>query len=140
MKGIVYEIKCNQTNEIYIGSTSKNLKVRMRLHVLSKGCVSKQIIERNNYSVNVLEEIEFMDIKELRMKEQIYINNVVCINKRTAYMFDEDAEKRKEKKKKYQKEYRNKHKDDQKEYMALYHQVNKEKLKQCRKNKRLQLK
>jgi hypothetical protein len=141
MKGIIYDIKCNETNEIYIGSTIKSLKERIRQHINHRVCVSKQIIERNNYSVNILEEIEFIDIKELRIKEQFYINSVVCINKRTAYILDEDEEKRIIKYKEYQKKYRNKHKDDNKIYMTLYYKNNKEKLKQYGKqNYELQIK
>lgn len=120
MKGIIYEISCNETNEKYIGSTIKSLKERIRLHIQKRNCASKQIIERNNYSVNILEEIECIDIKELRIREQFYINTIICINKYNSYNTDEDR-------KKWNYEYSQSNK--QKEYRA----VNKEKIREYKK-------
>ena len=121
MKGIIYEIKCNETNEIYIGSTTQLIKQRINEHKHKKTCRSNQIIERNNYVVNILEELEFIDIKELRIREQNYIDTIICINKFKAFYTDEDKKERqinkkiyyqknKDKKKEYQKEYREKNK------------------------------
>jgi hypothetical protein len=126
MKGFIYEIKCNETNEIYIGSTVKSLKDRMRIHIQSNHCCSNQIIERNNYSVNILEHIEFIDIKDLRIREQFYIDNTICINKMKAFYTDADKELSKIKIKQYQKEYRDAHKDKMKAYNIQYRELNRD--------------
>lgn len=114
MKGIIYEIKCNETNEIYIGSTTRPIKERIRKHIRNDNCCSMQILERNNYSVNILEELEFIDTKELRIREQNYIDTIICINKIKAYRSDEEKlkgyERDKYKKNEYNKQYYQKNK------------------------------
>jgi hypothetical protein len=126
MKGIIYEIKCNETNEIYIGSTTQFINQRISEHKYKTNCVSKQIIERNNYSINILEEIEIIDIKELRIKEQNYIDTTICINKMKAFYTDTDKNLSKINKKIYYQ----KNKEKLKEYKKQYYQKNKDKIKQ----------
>lgn len=141
MKGIIYEIKCNETNEIYIGSTTQSIKQRMKTHRRDNICISKQIIERNNYSVNILEELEFIDIKDLRIREQYYIDTTICINKINSYRsYEESLEYQKEyyeinknEIKDKMKEYHEANKDKIKEYMKEYSQVNKDKIKAYKK-------
>jgi len=72
--GYIYIIKCNITGEYYIGST-RNLEQRIRRHRCpSNSTASKAIIERGDYKVDILEEIE--EGVDLCYKEQEYIENM----------------------------------------------------------------
>ena len=77
----VYAIICNETNEVYIGS-SMNIKNRMWLHrSITNKTMSKQIIDRNNYHVHILEDgFEEVDY-HMKEVERWYIENYSCINK-----------------------------------------------------------
>jgi len=98
--------------------------------------ISKQIIERNNYEFIIIEDILDIDKKELRIKEQEYIDKYDCINKRKSYWTEEQkieyfkeyekTDKRKEQKTKYLKQYYQNNKEYIKEYIKEYHQNNKE--------------
>ena len=78
----VYAITCNETGETYIGSTI-NIKTRMWQHrSISNTCKSKQIIERNNYTVHILEE-GFDDVEYYMLEvERWYIETFPCVNKK----------------------------------------------------------
>ena len=59
-KYLIYSIRCNVTNKIYIGSTS-NLTMRLNTHISSyetgcSSCYSKLILENSNYTVVVLKD------------------------------------------------------------------------------------
>tara|TARA_R100000951_G_C2570146_1_gene158471 strand:+ start:142 stop:738 length:597 start_codon:yes stop_codon:yes gene_type:complete len=72
----IYKISCNETNEVYIGSTIERMRNRMAHHkgVYSR-CSSKQIINRNNYKVEIIEKYKCECKSELRQREQEVINN-----------------------------------------------------------------
>ena len=117
--GFIYLIKCNITNECYVGSSMcKNKKDRLYNHKSKcNTCVSKQIINRNDYEYIIIEDILDIDKKELIIKEQEYIDKYNCINKQRSYTTKEQAE---QDKREYNKEYI-------KEYMKEYRQNNKRK-------------
>jgi len=72
-KCLIYSIECLTTNEVYIGSTTLKINKRIDAHKSSLNrCVSKGIIERGNYKVNILEEVSCDSKKELLMKEREY--------------------------------------------------------------------
>ena len=72
--GYIYIIKCNITGDYYIGST-RNMANRMKGHrCSSNNTASKVIIERGDYKVDILEEIE--EGVDLCYKEQEYIENM----------------------------------------------------------------
>ncbi len=108
--GIIYFIKCLETNEIYIGSTKRTLKDRINGHRKQvnhpRPTCSKQIIDRGNYIYDVLEEVE--DNDKLLEREQYYMDTTDCINKQRA-VADPDYDK------KYQAAYRIKNKEKLKE-------------------------
>ena len=90
MKGIIYKIICNITNEIYFGSTINTLNRRMILH--KSKCksynngkyhfiTSFNIINRGNYSYLLIENVECETKRELEIRERFYIENNECINK-----------------------------------------------------------
>ena len=99
--GKVYEIVCNQTNERYIGSTSLRMCLRKALHkTKNNGCRSRQIIDRGDYVINVLQT----DIPKetLRQIEQEWMEKLESINDRKAYV---PPEVQKENCRKYQEEW-----------------------------------
>jgi len=124
MKGIVYQIICNITDEVYIGSTY-DLKKRGYLHK-KLNCSSKNIIERGNYTTKILEEFEDITTIELRKKEQEYILKINCINVNNAYTDQKEYDK------KYNYDYYHKYKDEKRESKKItdkeYYNKNKDKL------------
>ena len=124
--GFVYMIKCNITNECYIGSSMcKNKNDRLSSHKFKNNkCISKQIIDRNNYEYIIIEDILDIDKKQIRIKEQAYIDKYDCINKHRAYISEEQ---KKEEQKQYMKEYNKEYYENNKEQLGEYKkQYNKE--------------
>jgi hypothetical protein len=80
-RGKIYKIVCNETGEIYYGSTIKSIHSRIKCHICKKKCVSKQIINRNNYYYELVEDYSCNNIYELETRERWYIENYDCINK-----------------------------------------------------------
>lgn len=114
MEGIVYKIVCNETGECYIGSTIQTIDKRMAKHCSNhNNTASKNIINRGNYSVHILEEADVENKTQLRILENEYIKNNECVNKKAAYITPEE-------KKEYMKNYRLSHKDELREYMHKY--------------------
>ena len=76
----IYKIVCNQTGEVYYGKTIRKLNQRLTVHkAKTNRCLSKRIIERNNYYI---EQITSTLNKEESVKlERFYIENFDCINK-----------------------------------------------------------
>ena len=101
---------------IYYGSTTKSLKERLRGHKSdaktknkNKVCTSRILFQNDAIpKIQLIEEIEFDDIKELWDREAYYIRNLECINKyipnRTKKQWIEDNKQQiaKQKKKKYE--------------------------------------
>ncbi len=128
MKGIIYKITCNETGEVYYGSTTQSLNVRISKH--KSDCkrwkegqchftTSYNIIDRGNYSYSLIETVECEDRKQLEARERFYIENNECINKiipcRTG------------------KEYKEDNKEAIKDKMKEYHKANKEYIKELKK-------
>jgi predicted GIY-YIG superfamily endonuclease len=115
MKGLIYEIICNLTNERYIGSTTK-LNVRKSQHKSSyNNCSSVRIIERGDYTFRVLEEIEVEKKEDLLIRERHYVELGDCINPRLPYLTEEE---RKQQAKDYNFSYYHTHKEEMKEVKA----------------------
>ncbi len=130
MKGIIYKLTCNETGEVYYGSTTQSLNNRMLGH--KSQCkrwkegkcnftTSYNIIDRGNYSYSLIETVECEDKKQLEQRERYYIENNQCINKcvvgRTKKEIDKASkELHKERINTYTKEYRTSNKEAIKEY------------------------
>ena len=87
--GKIYQIVCNITREVYIGSTCCSLEERLRLHRSKRTNerpreVSKQIIDRGDYYIELLETYPCENRHELELKETEYQKNINCINKQLA--------------------------------------------------------
>jgi hypothetical protein len=119
--GKIYQIKCNITNEVYIGSTFRTIEQRISEHKnLTNKCVSKQIIDRGDYKYEIIFESYFPNKTELRKLERYYIDNTNnCINKLLPYITEEE-------KKKFRKKVNKKYYEKNKEYFKQYNQKNKE--------------
>ena len=109
-KYLIYSIKCNVTNKIYIGSTS-NLTARLNTHISSfqtgcSSCYSKLILENNNYTVAVLKDGIFSK-QDAKSSEYHFIQayGSECINKNKPILMN-----MKEYQLIYQSEYRRKNK------------------------------
>ena len=105
--GKIYQVVCNITGETYVGSTARSLEDRLIEHEKpSNRCCSKQIIERGDYYIELLETYPCESEFELNRKEGEYQKTIECINKviagRTEAEWREDnKEEHKIKRKKY---------------------------------------
>ena len=121
--GKIYKIVCNETNQVYIGSTCRPLlSQRLAKHNYSykyylKGkyrfITSFKILERNNYEIILVELYPCNSKDELSARERYWIENTKnCVNKciptRTK---KEYSEANKDKIKETKKQYREANKD-----------------------------
>tara|TARA_R110000737_G_scaffold68757_1_gene97022 strand:- start:54 stop:581 length:528 start_codon:yes stop_codon:yes gene_type:complete len=130
--GKIYRLVCYETGEIYIGSTAVSLEDRLTKHKTpSNRCYSKQIIDRGNYYIELLENYPCNSEYELNLKEGEYHRAIECINHNIAGRTKSEymaqwRQDNKEKLAKYYKEYQ----QDNKEVIATqkieYYQDNKE--------------
>ncbi len=90
MIGIIYKLKCLETDEFYIGSTF-NINERIDNHkrIIHSSSSSKKLIKRNNYYFIILEKKEFPNRTSLYLLENLYIligwKTSKCINNKIAY-------------------------------------------------------
>ena len=112
MKGRIYLLICNETGLQYVGSTTHSLKKRLKSHKddykrflkgLHPNVTSFDVIRGGNYDIELIEEIEFENKQDLYDIENIYIENVDCVNK---YKANTGLTK-----KEYDKEYRKENKE-----------------------------
>jgi predicted GIY-YIG superfamily endonuclease len=117
----IYCITCNITGEVYFGST-EDMEARMRNHKNHRNCSSKQIIDRGDYKVEVLEEHDYT-LTETREREDFYYQNFECVNKIRPAVPGRT-------KKESGKEYREANREILKKKTKEYREANKEKLKE----------
>ena len=84
--GRVYKLVCSDTGDCYIGSTRNSLQFRLQYHINDvavghTSCVSKDIIKRNNFRIELLEEGYYESKEALLWRERWWMENVKCINK-----------------------------------------------------------
>ena len=93
-RGFIYELRCNITDEVYIGGTF-DLAASVSKHRSSSiYCISKQITSRGDYKFNILFDCYVPDKTELKKIEQKFIDTSTCINKTPVYRSAEDKKKR----------------------------------------------
>ena len=72
----IYKIVCQETNEVYYGSTIKSLAHRLYQHIAdsktNSSITSKRIIMRNNYKMELVENFPCETKAELRKREGLY--------------------------------------------------------------------
>lgn len=130
--GIIYKLTCLNTLRCYYGSTSKSLNVRLSEHkcayVKNTGISSRLIIGGNNFKIEQVEKVNYIDKSELRARERWFIeHDRNCINKnipnRTCHDWHQLHPD-------YNKDYYEQHKDEHREYSKAYYIQNKDKFKQ----------
>jgi hypothetical protein len=139
MIGYIYKIHCNKTGEDYYGSTN-DVKHRIGIHMCStekqlskRQCTSRQIIDRNDWTFSVVEEVKYEDKTELKIKERYYFDNFKCINKIVPYATKEEINQRKSERGKSEKgkaekaAYREANREELNRKAREYHEANKEK-------------
>jgi len=129
-KGIIYIIECNETGEIYVGSTVATLDRRMTKHrydaINTQSTSATQIIQRGNYEAICIEEYPCENQTELRKREEWHrVRIETAINKYKCYVSPEEARE-------YKKNYMSKWKKDNDDHVREY---NKAYLKEYRENR-----
>jgi len=107
--GKIYKITCLETDEVYYGSTTQELSRRVRKGSYNTSCKAYNIIKRNNYQEEIVEEYPCDNKIELETRERWWIENNLCVNKviptqtKSEY-YESNKEKKIEDQKQYQKD------------------------------------
>ncbi len=137
----VYKIVCNTTQEIYVGSTTKQyLSQRLASHRKSfkdwkKGTYgfvsSYPIMERGNYTIELIEACPCQCWDELLAREGFWIKELDCVNQRVPGRTREEyRHDNAEKLKTISKAYREANPEREKERSKAYREANPEKIKE----------
>jgi predicted GIY-YIG superfamily endonuclease len=80
--GYIYKLTAPNTNKIYVGSTTNPTR-RFKDHKHNPTSRSKIIMEYSGVKMDILETIEFNEIKELKKRESHHIlqNLMNCVNR-----------------------------------------------------------
>ena len=156
-QGKIYKIIDNTNDNIYIGSTCRALKQRLSEHKrsyrqflkgLCRNVRSFEILENNDYKIELLEDCKVKTKDELESRERFYIENNECTNKnipgRTKKEYrDANKDKIRENRKECRdankdkiREYRDANKDKIREYKKEYRYANKDKIREYKKEYR----
>jgi len=130
----IYKIVCNITGEIYIGSTIRTLNQRLLHHKILKNCISRNIINRCDYKIELIKNYPCNSKYKLEEEEAKYIRENECINITVPHRTNQEYYKdnKKEINKKNQ-EYYKKNTEKIKEHTKKYYEINKEKIKEQQK-------
>jgi len=89
--GQVYKIVCNITGEVYIGSTTQPLSKRLSHHKTKKNsCNSKQIIDRGDYAIVLIEAFPCTNKSELFQRERYHYDLIPNINMKRPFITKEE--------------------------------------------------
>jgi hypothetical protein len=145
MSAKIYKIVNNQSNEIYIGSTTQKLCKRFSNHKTSYNswkirktgkCMSYDLFDKygiENCRIILIESFPCKTTEERLRKEQEHIDSTECINKIKAFsgiQIDQDKILRKQA---YDKQYRETHNEKRKQKNKSYYDSNKDSIKTKRK-------
>jgi hypothetical protein len=101
--GKIYKITCNDTGDVYYGSTKKHLlSTRKAEHKADvkrydegkkpRKCACYDIVKNNNFKIEIVEEAP---LENLKQREKYYIENFKCININNPLPTKEEAQKKK---------------------------------------------
>jgi hypothetical protein len=148
-RGKIYELVCRKTGERYVGSTTLALLcTRLAIHVWGykngMGTMSKQIIERGDYYINLLELCPCETKEQLLKKEREWYDKGPCVNKLCPWKSKEELTLHQRQKsrewyvnnKDKKDEYYIKNAEKLKQGRKVYYQANKEYFKQKNKEQR----
>ena len=136
--GKIYKIYSEQYNKVYIGSTTRLLLQRFMQHKrdyrkYNKGntnfITSFHILQYDDANIELIEEVQFDDKKDLIRRERFHIENSDCVNRkvegRTRKEYDHDN---KERISEQRKQYYEQNKEKRLEQAKEYREQNKEKI------------
>ena len=120
IKARIYKITSPKTDKVYIGSTTKTIEQRLRKHktnynsylngTMPKNITSYEVIKHGDAIVELVEEREFKDMKEMLERERYYIDNIKnTVNKHMPITTEEE-------KKQYKIDNKQKMYEQQKQY------------------------
>lgn len=123
--GTIYCITNGIDEEVYVGSTVKDLSERLRKHaVKAKSHAHRKVYKHfnsigwNNLHITSIEEVDFSDLKTLRIREQYWVERISTLNSQDAWCEIKDQ-------KKYLNEYYQKNKKLLLEKNKIYRDKNK---------------
>tara|TARA_R110001592_G_scaffold346885_1_gene639753 strand:+ start:106 stop:558 length:453 start_codon:yes stop_codon:yes gene_type:complete len=124
--GKIYKIYCDENDDIYYGSTTQELYMRLRQHKTLK-YVSRNIM-KNTYHIELVELYPCNNRIELETRERYYIENNKCVNNyiptRTKKEYEEQhRQQARERTKKWvekNKEYAKKQNRERKQYKTSF--------------------
>jgi hypothetical protein len=103
-RGKIYKIVCNDTNKIYIGSTTEHyLSNRLKRHRLDyrkhlngkhRYITVYEILQNDNYVIELIELYPCNSKDELFMRERFYFDTIDCINKQKPKITIEEKNER----------------------------------------------
>jgi hypothetical protein len=129
MIGRIYIIKNKLNNLMYVGSTIRNLETRMKQHRKDmykftnfKLYKAMNEFKPDNFYINLLEEFEYNNVKDLRKQEGKYVKIIKPeLNKNIpGRSIEEYNVDNKEPLKLYRKLYYRKYREKHKEYLKQY--------------------
>ncbi len=136
-QGKIYKIIDNTNHDVYYGSTIQTLAERLTQHKSSNRCVSRLIINNNNYNIILVENYPCNSVEELESREAHYIINNDCINitipGRTHQQWCEDN---RDKSNSYKKKWRENNKEKNRELQKKYANNNRDKINNRAKERR----
>ena len=144
--GKIYAIKCNETNDVYIGSTIRELNIRLIEHKTRRKkytegkyryTTSFEIVQYDSCYIELLEVYPCNNKIELERKEGEYIQNMKCVNKYVAGRTKKEwTRDNKDKILEYQKQYNIDNKEQRAERDKKNYEANREQILQCKKEYR----
>lgn len=90
-QGKIYKLVCKTTNKIYIGSTTETLKRRLGQHQCKRDTKAKEIIDGDNYHIELIEAYPSQSKAQLLFRERYFIESLICINKNIPIRTDEET-------------------------------------------------
>ena len=139
----IYKIVVNTNGNIYIGSTTQALSMRLCGHVSdykkwvngNKHYVTSfEIIKNGDYTIVSIEELACETKEQLLKTERLHIESNVCVNKQIPTRTpQEHYQDNKEKINEKNKQYYEDHKEEIREYSKTYREENKEQIKESKK-------
>ena len=128
--GKIYELCCIDTGERYIGSCCTTLTKRLYAHkTKSNVCASKQIIERGNYEMTLLEDFSCNRKDQLTARERFYYDLLPNINRQRPMRLETDKEAIAKEAREYRTEYNLVNKEKIAEYKKMYNDTHREETK-----------
>ena len=89
--GKIYKIVCNITGEVYIGSSTQPLAKRLYHHKKKTNeCSSKQIIDRGDYVIVLIEAFPCANRNELFQRERYHFDLIPNINKQRPFTTEQE--------------------------------------------------